>query len=674
MPLNANQVTAFFRDIDQMGLSAQTRIYIQGEGILIPDDLIDFTRKDSWDQIVDKCKLPTRIPYPANVGQFIAQETFHLPPKSLMRLNMSAKAVGYYSKTDRPLTAPGITYEQRLNNFKAEWDSLQERKAANNDSALPIISKNFPITQWFEAHKAFNFNYIGQSGCPLSWIFRDNVAVSVAETLTANQPYSAVHGSVKEEMVQRLTHTRPHYRADNATGYAHLVTKTFGTQYASTLAPFKQAKDGRGTKIALEAQSAGPAHWDAEAKKVNDFMMNHQFTGQGGQCLHSFTGQHRASFHTLQLCADDMQLELTNDRMRVGWSINNMKECMDKYVSEDLAAIRMDDGAAGMRSDFERSVAFLLPTDPIKKNQRSKRRAATISSVVASCCHKNGGKRTKGSKGTKGVKFKVSKGSTGVELRYYKLPEFKLLLEAQEDELKAHINSNGNYKGAWSGKSGGKHEPGNYGGSKGRYLNKAQVDVLLREHDAEKEKAETEKEEIMNEIRGEISAMMRQPNKGTAISGSAARSVNPAEVGAASAANAADAEDNAAAEAAAAAIIDKFGSKFSAIGSKSKKATGLTPALSPHWTGLSANGELKVVQNLYLCARISVIWATTTSVEDKNDEMNSTQLDSHANMAVVCRHSIVINRSGKSADVRPIYNDCSQMTVVPIVNAAVAYD
>ena len=108
-------------------------------------------------------------------------------------------------------------------------------------------------------------------------------------------------------------------------------------------------------------------------------MMNRQFTGQGVKGLNSFTGQHRASFHTLQLCADHMQLELPNDRMRVGWLIDNMKECPDKDVSEALAEIRMDYGAAGMRSYFERSIAFLLPNEPVNKKQRSKRGAATIS-------------------------------------------------------------------------------------------------------------------------------------------------------------------------------------------------------------------------------------------------------------------------------------------------------
>ena len=93
MPLTANHVTAFFRDIEQMVLSARTRIHLQGEGILIPDDLTNFTSKDSWDQIVENCKRPARILDPANVGQFIAQEAFQLPAKSLMRLKVAAKAV-----------------------------------------------------------------------------------------------------------------------------------------------------------------------------------------------------------------------------------------------------------------------------------------------------------------------------------------------------------------------------------------------------------------------------------------------------------------------------------------------------------------------------------------------------------------------------------------------------
>ena len=67
---------------------------------------------------------------------------------------------------------------------------------------------------------------------------------------------------------------------------------------------------------------------------------------------------------------------------------------------------------------------------------------------------------------------------------------------------------------------------------------------------------------------------MCQPNQGSAISGSSLMRVKTAAVEEVSAANAAYAGDNDVAESAPAAIIDKFGSKFAAIGSKRKKTTG----------------------------------------------------------------------------------------------------
>ena len=118
-----------------------------------------------------------------------------------MRLKVAVNAVEYYVKTDRPLTAPDLLYDQRLKNFKTEYASLQKREEANDDSTLPVISKTLPITHWFEAFETYTGNHIGQSGCPLSWIHRETVAVAAPEALAPNQPYSTVHESVEEEMV-----------------------------------------------------------------------------------------------------------------------------------------------------------------------------------------------------------------------------------------------------------------------------------------------------------------------------------------------------------------------------------------------------------------------------------------------------------------------------------------
>ena len=150
-----------------MGLSAQTRIHLQGKGILIPDNLIDFTKQGFLGPNCGQLQVSCQDSGSCQCWAIHCSGGIPAPHKIINCIKVSAKAMEYYSKTDRPLTVPGITYEHLLKNFKVEWDSLQKRKSANNDSAIPLISKTFPITQWFEAHEAFNSEYIGQSGCPL---------------------------------------------------------------------------------------------------------------------------------------------------------------------------------------------------------------------------------------------------------------------------------------------------------------------------------------------------------------------------------------------------------------------------------------------------------------------------------------------------------------------------
>ncbi len=47
MVFTALQITAFFEDGAQMGLSNRTRVYLQGEGLTHPDDLIKFVKKEA---------------------------------------------------------------------------------------------------------------------------------------------------------------------------------------------------------------------------------------------------------------------------------------------------------------------------------------------------------------------------------------------------------------------------------------------------------------------------------------------------------------------------------------------------------------------------------------------------------------------------------------------------
>ena len=107
-----------------MGLSCLTSMYLQSEGIVRPNNLIDLTASYSWRKIIDKCKRPESIPDANKAGKTIAQEDFQFPARSLMPPKVADVAVEYYSKTSCPLAAANMVWDQILKNFQVEIISL----------------------------------------------------------------------------------------------------------------------------------------------------------------------------------------------------------------------------------------------------------------------------------------------------------------------------------------------------------------------------------------------------------------------------------------------------------------------------------------------------------------------------------------------------------------------
>ena len=73
-----------------------------------------------------------------------------------MRLKVAAVPVEYYSKTNLPLAAENMMWDQRLKNFQVEIIFLLERKKGNHEASLTIISDKLSITNFFEAYDTFS--------------------------------------------------------------------------------------------------------------------------------------------------------------------------------------------------------------------------------------------------------------------------------------------------------------------------------------------------------------------------------------------------------------------------------------------------------------------------------------------------------------------------------------
>jgi D-arabinose 5-phosphate isomerase GutQ len=82
-------------------------------------------------------------------------------------------------------------------------------------------------------------------------------------------------------------------------------------------------------------------------------------------------------------------------------------------------------------------------------------------------------------------------------------------------------------------------------------------------------------------------------------------------------------------------------------------------------------GIHKVRTKLFKIAVSSYVYSLIGTISDvETDEESRTELDSHANMAVVGRHAFIISDSGRTADVNQFTPDCESMQV-PIVDAGV---
>ena len=230
----------------------------------------------------------------------------------------------------------------------------------------------------------------------MGYVIRDAEAVPVgAPVLEAGAPHSTEHGSVKGEMIARLSHTHPLFRDDNCSVYNEVETATRGTKYAASIITYKRTKDGRGALAALKAAFAGRAMFDADKKTHQDFLLNRKWTGTNNFTLEKFLNQHRSAYSGLQRCAENVTTQMPDERTRVQYLMDNI-QCNDAGVKAALESIRVDNTPTGLCNNFEAVVVHLLPCCPVGKKQQSSNKRGLAKIAATSGILKPGSGGTQG--------------------------------------------------------------------------------------------------------------------------------------------------------------------------------------------------------------------------------------------------------------------------------------
>ena len=123
MVLTVGQITSFFEDNDQCGLTNRTKILsLNAEGISTIDDLAEWEDED-WDQWASNCKRPDKTQDPNNPAQLISTVPYSLSVKSLKRLKLASKLVRYYESVSIEITAASMIWKV-LKNFSIQIKAM----------------------------------------------------------------------------------------------------------------------------------------------------------------------------------------------------------------------------------------------------------------------------------------------------------------------------------------------------------------------------------------------------------------------------------------------------------------------------------------------------------------------------------------------------------------------
>ena len=139
-----------------------------------------------------------------------------------------------------------------------------------------------------------------------------------------------------------------------------------GSQFATTIQPFQNRKNGRAAWLSLLSSHVSADKWEFIIKTIktsSEWFMTAKRNGKKIS-LEGFCSSYRSKYTQLVEAAQHVSHQVPNGHTRVGYLIDNI-EHSDADLRAAIAQVRTN--SQGARDDFEKAVAILLPVDPFWK-------------------------------------------------------------------------------------------------------------------------------------------------------------------------------------------------------------------------------------------------------------------------------------------------------------------
>jgi hypothetical protein len=186
--------------------------------------------------------------------------------KSKMRIEGARKMAKFYKTIGCPLDPDNMSWVV-IKNFLEQHNALKDRKSSE-ETAIPMITKNFAVHHWLESFHIFIGRKVGVCQASLTYVVREELMVDVVPPPRAvDEPHLEKYGSIKGDQANCLSHTHALFKINNAEVFDMIETAVRGSEIAPTIVPFRKIRDGRGALKAIKNQHAGVRVWDDIVKK-----------------------------------------------------------------------------------------------------------------------------------------------------------------------------------------------------------------------------------------------------------------------------------------------------------------------------------------------------------------------------------------------------------------------